>query len=323
MYSAVDFDPFTADDALWATFKAIADESTDMSGFKMSVRQQCSRLQARYVLLPGSDGKAGLALSAYIKQDRNGGPILHLIFYQHGLGQLSAGLLSEAERSLRSYLEWSNTRSFVTVTNDPLIKQMIERLGSKTINVINYYQLNRENFNRRLLNTLGGEGFLRDQDLTIEIHEYVPERLSGVFADLMTSSMNDIIRSDAREVFGETQEGLERKLEYFRKTGIIMLTGLLFDRAQTLAALSFVLVFPDSTTAKQELTGVKKEYRVRKLGTFLKAAVTEEAFLRYPHIDRLETNCYSANLPIIGINLAMGYTLKESRSQCLVTLENS
>jgi hypothetical protein len=57
-----------------------------------------------------------------------------------------------------------------------------------------------------------------------------------------------------------------------------------------------------------------------KLATYLKTRITEEVFRRYLHVDRLETNCYDVNLPIIRINLALGYTLKESRSRLLVTL---
>jgi hypothetical protein len=45
------------------------------------------------------------------------------------------------------------------------------------------------------------------------------------------------------------------------------------------------------------------------------ALAIRETFRRCPRIEILETNCYSANLPIIHINQTMGYTLRESALQ--------
>jgi RimJ/RimL family protein N-acetyltransferase len=320
MYTVFDFDPFTADDALWEAFKTIADEPAGLPQFKLSVRQECSRRQARYVLVLDDQTKGGIALYGYQKPDREGGHILHLAFSQRSIGQVSAELQSSVLNALETFTRWSDTTAFVTLTNDPVVMDILARYQSTPINVINYYQLSKFDFDRHRSVIASSDRPVHDPGLTLEFHEYVPEPYYGLFADLMTTSMNDILRSDEREVFGETAEGLEKKMTQFRGSGIIMLAGLMFDPARVLVALSFVLVHPDSTVAKQELTGVSKAYRGKNLGTYLKARITEEAFRRYPQIDRLETNCYSVNLPIIHINLALGYILMESRSQLLVAL---
>jgi hypothetical protein len=118
------------------------------------------------------------------------------------------------------------------------------------------------------------------------MHDYVAEHLYAPVAALMTELMNDIIREDNQQQFAETAAGL-----------------------------SFVLIHPDSVIAKQELTGITQKYRGRQLAFYLKALAIRETFRHYPRIEILETNCYSANLPIIHINQAMGYTLRESALQ--------
>ncbi len=105
---------------------------------------------------------------------------------------------------------------------------------------------------------------MQDYGLSIEIHEYVPGHLYVSFSALMTELMNDIIRNDSREVFEETAEGIKNKIQQFIDAEIKMLLYLLFDQSKVMIGLSFVLVYPNSNIAKQELTGVKKQYRGKK-----------------------------------------------------------
>ena len=101
-----------------------------------------------------------------------------------------------------------------------------------------------------------------------------------------------------------------------------MLTLMLFDLQHQLIGVSFIQVFPNSVTAKQYMTGIKNQYRGKKLASYLKAIITEEAFRRFPDIEKIETDCYDANKPMIHINEVIGYKLKDITLQFNVEVEN-
>ncbi|HEY9001724.1 MAG TPA: hypothetical protein VIM89_10255 [Mucilaginibacter sp.] len=79
--------------------------------------------------------------------------------------------------------------------------------------------------------------------------------------------------------------------------------------------MSILQLNPGSAVAKQQMTGVIKAYRNKKLATYLKAIITSEAFARFPEIEKIETNCYSVNTPIIHLNKRLGYKLRKRSFQ--------
>ena len=325
MYSIIEFDPYQADHITWeryfSLYKQLAHSQLNMGEFMLLIQQQCKKRAARYKLIFGERYNTGMVFYSYSKPAKNGTKILYLAF-ENTISELSEELLSSVTDGVLTLLQASTASSFVTTPDNSVIQEIITRFQGKIINTINYYFLLRANFNSRLLNKLGEDTLFNNHSLSFELHEYVPEHLYHSFSVLMTELMNDIIRSDDREVFEETFEGIKNRTKQFKEAEIRMLVGLLFNQSEGLVGLSFVLVYPNSTIAKQEMTGVIKKYRGKKIATCLKATITKETFRRYPQIEQVQTNCYSSNLPIIKINQALGYSFKEFKSQFLVNRDS-
>ena len=180
----------------------------------------------------------------------------------------------------------------------------------------------RNNLNGELLKTWKKNKYIETGELKLTVYEYVPESLYSEYATLLTILMNDIVRTDNREYFEETAERAGQKMELFKKNGVKMLLLLLAGLNDLLVGMSIMLVYPGSTIANQEMTGIIAQYRDKKLAAWLKAAMTEEAFHRFPSIDTIETNCYEANKAMIHINETFGFTLKETSFQFEVDAEH-
>lgn len=245
-----------------------------------------------------------------------GGEIL-VITVDGRIGEAS----EEVTRTIADLISKAGATSFLITTGDPALQEVIKRWGGTVINTICYFHLRRDGTDHHLV--MAEHKDIATGELTMASYESVPEALYEPVAALMTECMNDILREDSRERFAETAEGLERKMTRFKETGVQMPLFLLFDRQQEVVGLSFVLIKPHSAGAKQELTGIRRAYRGRKLAYFLKALAVRETFSRYPHVAFMETNCYSVNKPIIHINKVMGYTPTDSSLQFLVDMEVS
>lgn len=197
---------------------------------------------------------------------------------------------------------------FLTTIKDPALQKGIEERGGKVINKIDYFQLARSAMPEATPLAFP-EGY------RLEVHEYVPEPLCAPLAALMTELMGDIVRETPLERFAESPEGLARKVEQFRTTGTIMLLFIVREPLGNLVGCTFVLISRDSTTAKQELTGIVRAHRGRGLARSLKTLAIQETFRRFPHVHALETNCYRANEPIIRLNRSLGFTYRDTALQ--------
>lgn len=79
--------------------------------------------------------------------------------------------------------------------------------------------------------------------------------------------------------------------------------------------MTFTLIPKEQNIARQEMTGIKKQFRGKQLGQYLKAQMIIKIKADFPHIQYLVTNCYESNRPIININEKMGYSLEKNVSQ--------
>jgi hypothetical protein len=105
------------------------------------------------------------------KKNAIGGRILHLIFAQRNISHVSGELHSSVLKALEILMHWSTTTSFVTLTNDPVVMEILGRCRSKTINVINYYQLTKFGFDLQRSVRPHGDRLFHEPGLTLEFHD--------------------------------------------------------------------------------------------------------------------------------------------------------
>ena len=331
IYTITDFDPFTAGQQAWAGYALLlainANSSSDLQNFQLTTRENFKRKHTRCRLIYDSATPV-LAIQCHAKNppvidfagkipaddiSANPGTELPLLASAARSRVLFPHITAAIAQLMRE--QDSAATSFLTTTKDPALQQILKNLHGVIINEIQYFKLHKGAANQSNIDRWINNKAITTGEFTVAMHDYVPEHLYAPVAALMTELMNGIIRDDNQQQFAETAAGLQQKMTLFKDTGISMPLFLLSDRHGQLAGLSFVLVHPDSAIAKQELTGITQKYRGRQLAFFLKALAIRETFRRYPRIEILETNCYSANLPIIHINQTMGYTLIESALQ--------
>ncbi|MDR3711363.1 MAG: hypothetical protein P4L51_01005 [Puia sp.] len=355
MYTSIDFDPFTANPDAWEQYLQLmsagrdggpGDEPLPLTNFRAAVREQFKRKSIRGKLIY-KEGTPVLGIQCFSKTSADGA-LTAVIVFEGVVDEISGELRNEINSVIAEFLQLVDPgpdRSFLCTSKDRVIWQLLESYRGALINTICYFRLLRRTIagdpessptgdpesgrtgnsagetNRRLaVNAPPLAQWLANKDiesgeLTVAFHEYVPERLYDSFAALMTELMNDIIREDSQEQFSETAAGVARKMELFKKTHTRMLLFLLLDCSGQLIGLSFVLVDPHSAVAKQEMTGVRREYRGRKLAYYLKALAIRETLQRFPHVQAMETNCYSINEPIIHVNRALGYEPTDTARQ--------
>jgi mycothiol synthase len=250
------------------------------------------------------EGATPLDIKLSLKRSAEGKEVSVLAF-EGEVGDLSAGAVQKIAARVMDQMK--DRRAFLTSTKDPAIWRLLEQFQGEVVNRIDYFQLRRDGYDPQQMERWLVNEEIAEGRMSVDFYEYVPEQLYEPVAALMTQLMNDIPREDREIRFEETAAGLATKIARFRREGVRMPCWLLSDRWGLLSGLTFVLLDPASAIAKQELTGVVKATRGRKLAYFLKALAIRETFGRYPQIGTLETNCYSINEPILHINHAMGY----------------
>jgi len=324
MFTIKDFDPFEADDKTWEDYfafnKLVAQSSIKIVEFKVWVKAGLKGKDKKFKLIY-RDHAIVMTITSFSKKDVSGNEML-FVSMETTLTRQSVALSKTILNEIARLTSNSRVESFRISTANPLIRKMIKSFNGQIINTINFYQLSGNNLNTSLLKEWQINRFIETGELKLAIHEYVPEYLYNKYAALLTVLMNDIARHDRSEYFEETLEKVKQKMMLFKSTGVKMLTLMLSDAQGMLAGLSIMLVYPDSIVAKQEMTGVIAKYRGKKLASYLKAMITEETFKRFKGIEKIETNCFSANGPMIHINQAIGFILKEKSQQFEVSAEN-
>jgi len=323
MFAIVDFDPFDAGDKAWddyfSFYNTIAKTSISSGEYKFWLKESLKGKQKKFKLLYNED-KLVLVVTSFTKKDNSHNEML-FINLDTILAEQSIVLLTTTANAILQLLNGGHFRSFRITTVNPSIIEMMGCFNGQMVNKLNFYQLSRNNLNGELLNAWQKNKYIETGELKLMIYEYVPENIYSEYAALLTTLMNGIVRADTREYFEETVERVKHKMELFKKNGVKMLLLMLSDLDDLLVGISIMLVYPDSTIANQEMTGVIAQYRNKKIAAFLKAAMTEEAFHRFPWIDTIETNCYEANKAIIHLNETFGFTPKETQLQFEVDAE--
>jgi RimJ/RimL family protein N-acetyltransferase len=323
MLRITDFDPFIASDSEWDAHyhlinSAIGDNQ-DSGAFKAQLVSRASEKGSVYKMLFENDAPIA-AMEMVLKKQKEDGWMASVTVVSSlaALPDSFSASLADAMIQFNSTKQIDHWR--VNTTNTA-IRELVEQIGGTLSNTLNIYELSRKEINQVILNQWNQNSNLAELGLMLHQYDYVPDDLYEPFALLMTEMMNDIIREDSSEKFTETPEGVKAKMTQFRKDDIKMLTFILTDAVDNLVGLSILLCYPGSAVAKQQMTGIRKAYRNKKLAAYLKAQITIAAFSHFPEIEKIVTDCYSVNTPIIRLNEALGYVLKERSYQFSMDIE--
>ncbi|HEY6162236.1 MAG TPA: hypothetical protein VI112_13470 [Bacteroidia bacterium] len=194
----------------------------------------------------------------------------------------------------------------------PAMKGIAEKLKGRLSNSGSWFRLDPHSVKKELLQSWLNNPIVEIEGLTIKWVEFIPEHLLDEVAIVSNVMVNDMPRQDRSIPFHVDAQYLRNAQENTRGSGQKPLHLFLRNKNNELIGISMVLMQENSPAADQRITGVMLPWRGKGLAKWMKAKMLEKLLDEYPHITNVKTECFSANLPMININKAMGYEMYRS-----------
>lgn len=145
-------------------------------------------------------------------------------------------------------------------------------------------------------------------DLKIEYQNYVSDDSLEDVAYMMTTYLNQMIRPDKHETFSEKPHQIKRFMEFSKKNGTSFIHVILRDKNDKPMGLCVGRYDEEKPIVyAQRMTGVDESLRGKRLGIALKSLCYLRILEELPFMEKIITDCYVANTPIIKTNLKMGF----------------
>lgn len=152
------------------------------------------------------------------------------------------------------------------------------------------------------------DGKKRSPDVQIVTFEEVPEKMIEEYGQVFTETANQAPLEDLEGQEILTPELRRHQEAKERSAGTIWITKISVEPDNRISGLTEILYNPrEPHVIYQELTGVKEEYRGRRLGKMLKADMMMLIKDRFPDVNYIATGNAMSNAPMLCINRGMGY----------------
>lgn len=159
--------------------------------------------------------------------------------------------------------------------------------------------------------------------VTLELFEKIPEKDLNDFCILYTETMNQAPSEDLAGEMIITSESRRSDEQTYSEKGCEWITIISREPSGTISGLTEIFYHPSNAHwVEQELTGVKKEYRGRGLGKWLKAEMLFYIKERLPNVEFIETGNNDTNEPMLAINNNMGFRRYKSEIFYEFKIEN-
>lgn len=187
-------------------------------------------------------------------------------------------------------------------------KAFCERHGGKVALTEEERRLTLGEVNWEMLNEWIDEGPRRAEGVTIERFETISEEDLGEYCQIFTETLNQVPKGELEWEANETPEtrrSREKRLKLLNQTWTTLITR---ENDGTISGLTETFYQPDQATLLyQGLTSVRKEYRGRGLGKWLKAEMLKYAKRAFPEVKFVVTDSAVTNAPMIAINKRLGF----------------
>jgi len=128
-------------------------------------------------------------------------------------------------------------------------------------------------------------------------------------APFKTELVKDMICEDKHMTVVISAKRKMKQIEAAKKELKINLFYLLFKENELMGMSEIMLNQNKPKIVMQYMTGVKKELTSNGLATFMKAKLYTYLLNEFPTIEKIYTDCFSANAPMIKINKRLGFQL--------------
>lgn len=168
-----------------------------------------------------------------------------------------------------------------------------------------------------------GRELAKQEGVTLKsFTNHCPDDVVEEYVSVYEETMNQQPLGDFDGKIGYTVESFREQEARFAKQNIDWYTMYTEEQDGHVSGLTEMIFLKEMNhKAMQNLTGVKKEYRGRKLGKWLKAEMLRFITDKYPSIKYISTNNATTNAPMLSINTRMGF--KEFKREELYMIDFS
>ncbi|MHA1441476.1 MAG: GNAT family N-acetyltransferase [Candidatus Heimdallarchaeota archaeon] len=191
-------------------------------------------------------------------------------------------------------------------------KTFCEKYGAQLINVGAENRLQMKDIDWDLINNWIAEGPQKAPNVTLENYSITPEKDIAEIARLETVLEAEMPSLDESEDKWEDIYTPEKLREYEKKlknNSTIRYVLLTREKDGTISGMTETRYNPNDRPerAEQGLTGIRKEYRGRGMGKWLKAIMIAYVKENYPKVTYVSTGNAEHNAPMMSINNRLGF----------------
>ncbi|MFX1284300.1 MAG: GNAT family N-acetyltransferase [Promethearchaeota archaeon] len=187
-------------------------------------------------------------------------------------------------------------------------KEFCQKFGAKIALTEEENRLNLEDVDWDMINEWKIEGPKRAEGVTIEMFETVPEKDIEEYCKIYAETLNQVPKGELEWEAVETPKTRRIREKRRKLLGATWTTMITREENGVISGLTETIYNPDRETLLfQALTGVKKEYRGRGLGKWLKAEMVTYIKKTFPEVKYLVTDFSITNAPMIAINKRLGF----------------
>lgn len=228
------------------------------------------------------------------------------------LDPVPAEFLDIMLHELSGIMEEAGYKSTILRINHPALKDLSERAGGRMLNHFLNYKLTRDEINIDKLQQWRLTASASNPAIKLHYFSGLPGQHLHEYAALFVDLLHDMPRDP--KLPPQPPFTVERIIEQYERDSIynrVQHTVIAFDREEMIGHTTLGIFLKEPGTGMQFMTGVKKQYRGRGIAKWLKAEMLLNVIEKVPQLHTIDTSTYSLNLPMQGLNFAIGYKLRD------------
>lgn len=204
---------------------------------------------------------------------------------------------------------FDHKKCYIFEAHNPRFKELVEFCGAEIIGTNCYFELEKNQVNKELINALLNSNLLENERLQFVFHDSLPEYLYESYTHLFNEGFSSIPHTSPMPIQLTSIEKTAKMVENFEEEGSQIYSAWLLDENKKGVAYTIIYLQDKKvkTIGKQWLTVVTKPYQGKDLAKYLKAAMLQEVFVSVPEMQAIHTNCTSINYPMMVVNQQLGF----------------
>ncbi len=204
---------------------------------------------------------------------------------------------------------FEHKKCYILEAHNPRFRELMESCGAEIIGTNCYFELQRNEVNTELSNTLLKSDLIENERLQFVFHDSLPEYLYESYTHLFNEGFSSIPHTSPTPIQLTNIEGTGQMVKSFEAEGSKIYSAWLLDENKKGVAYTIIYLQDKKvkTIGKQWLTVVTKPYQGKGLAKYLKAAMLQQIFASLPEMQEIYTNCTSINYPMMAVNQQLGF----------------